>query len=557
MQLTAAHWVYMAGVASLIVVMLLRKNVIVPAIIATFVTTWLFTGDFLNGLGSVFSASMVATTELLSIFLVLTVVTALLGALRAVGADRRMIAPLARLMKNGPVSYVALFVVTYLLSLVFWPTPTLALVAATLLPAAIAAGLSPLGAAMAIAIAGQGMALASDYVIGVAPSLSAGGAGVPAGDIADKALVLSLVVGVVALTMTWFLHVRRGSRSGVLPGDGAAGSPTATTPRTRTVSLAEIPATVGAALTTKGEPLRVASGGTATATDVVGGTGSGNGPGPAGGNGHGMLGGNGHGPASGNGHGPLGGSDSAGDDDGGTAAPLRTRHARLYAVAVPLAFAALVAYLLLGKVTDLVPEVEPGWGAALVGGLALLLMLGVTTSSGGNGLERAGEHFVDGLLFAFRAMGVVIPVAGFVLVGISDFAGRIMLLPEDAEAPGFLFDVISSGERFIPDNSVVVMFAMLIAGMLIGLDGSGWAGLPFTGSMADAFAASTGADAATLAAIAQNAAGWTGGGTLIIWSSLIAVAGLTGVPVTTLARKLFVPVVTGLVLSVVVAAVIW
>ncbi|MGY1822782.1 hypothetical protein [Geodermatophilus sp. SYSU D00079] len=544
MELTAAHWVYMAGVASLIVVMLLRKNVVVPAIIATLVTTWLYTGNFLNGLGSVFGASMVATTELLNIFLVLTVVTALLGALRAVGADRRMIAPLARLMKNGPVSYIALFVVTYLLSLVFWPTPTLALVAATLLPAAIAAGLSPLGAAMAIAIAGQGMALASDYVIGVAPSLSAGGAGVPAGDIADKALVLSLVVGGVAITMTWFMHVRRDSRGGVLPGsDGAARSGRLATLTNRTVSLAEIPATVGTALTTKGEPLRVGSGGSATTTVVVGGDGSGNGRGPAGGNGHGPAGGS--------------GSPAPGDADDGAAAPLRTRHARLYALAVPLAFAALVAYLLLGKVTDLVPEVEAGWGAALVGGLALLLMLGVTLSSGGDGLERAGEHFVDGLLFAFRAMGVVIPVAGFVLVGISDFAGRIMLLPEDAEAPGFLFDVISSGERFIPDNSVVVMFAMLVAGMLIGLDGSGWAGLPFTGSMADAFAASTGADTATLAAIAQNAAGWTGGGTLVIWSSLIAVAGLTGVPVATLARKLFVPVVTGLVLSVVVAAVIW
>jgi hypothetical protein len=293
----------------------------------------------------------------------------------------------------------------------------------------------------------------------------------------------------------------------------------------------------------------MAFGGPATATDVV--SGDGNGHGPAGSNGHGPANANGHGPATG------GGSPSAGDADDGAAAPLRTRHARLYALAVPLAFAALVAYMLLGKVTDLVPEVEAGWGAALVGGLALLLMLGVTLSSGGNGLERSGEHFVDGLLFAFRAMGVVIPVAGFVLVGISDFAGRIMLLPEDAEAPGFLFDVISSGERFIPDNSVVVMFAMLIAGMLIGLDGSGWAGLPFTGSMADAFAASTGGDTATLAAIAQNAAGWTGGGTLIIWSSLIAVAGLTGVPVATLARKLFIPVVTGLVLSVVVAAVIW
>ncbi|MGY1642265.1 hypothetical protein ACI782_14240 [Geodermatophilus sp. SYSU D00703] len=557
--------------ASLIVVMLLRKNVIVPAVIATFVTTWLYTGDFLNGLGSVFSASMVATTELLNIFLVLTVVTALLGALRAIGADRRMIAPLARLMKNGPISYITLFVATYLLSLVFWPTPTLALLAAILLPAAIAAGLSPLGAAMAIAIAGQGMALASDYVIGVAPSLSASGAGVPAGAIADRALVLSWVVGVVAITMTYFLHVRNGSLAALLPGSRGRATrrdAVALLPA-REVDPSEVPVIVGTALTTKGEPLRVR---TTSATDTASGDGSGpgsgggNGSGPAGstGNGHGPALGNGHGPALGTGHGPVVGNGSVvgsghvpADDAGALDPPVRARRARGFAIAVPLAFAALVVYMLLGKVTDLVPEVEAGWGAALVGGLALVLMLAVTISSGSNGLERAGEHFVDGLVFAFKAMGVVIPVAGFVLVGISDFAGRIMLLPEDAEAPGFLFDAISSGERFIPDNPVVVMFAMLLAGMLIGLDGSGWAGLPFTGSMADAFASSTGGDTATLAAIAQNAAGWTGGGTLLIWSSLIAVAGLTGVPVTTLARKLFVPVVTGLVLSVVVAAVIW
>jgi hypothetical protein len=560
--LTAAHWVYLAGVASLIVVMLLRKNVIVPAVIATFVTTWLYTGDFLNGLGSVFSASMVATTELLSIFLVLTVVTALLGALRAIGADRRMIAPLARLMKNGPISYIALFVATYLLSLVFWPTPTLALLAAILLPAAIAAGLSPLGAAMAIAIAGQGMALASDYVIGVAPSLSASGAGVPAGAIADRALVLSWVVGGVAITMTYFLHVRNGSLAALLPGSRGRASrrdAVALLPA-REVDLSEVPVTVGTALTTKGEPLRVRTTNAADSPsgDGPGGGAGGNGSGPVGGtgNGHGPAHGNGHGPIVGNGHRPIVGNGHVPADDAPDA-PGRARRARVFAIGVPLAFAALVLYMLLGKVTDLVPEVEAGWGAALVGGLALVLMLAVTISSGSNGLERAGEHFVDGLVFAFRAMGVVIPVAGFVLVGISDFAGRIMLLPEDAEAPGFLFDAISSGERFIPDNPVVVMFAMLLAGMLIGLDGSGWAGLPFTGSMADAFASSTGGDTATLAAIAQNAAGWTGGGTLLIWSSLIAVAGLTGVPVATLARKLFVPVVTGLVLSVVVAAVIW
>lgn len=509
MQLTAAHWVYLAGVISLIGFMVARKSVLVPAIAATFLTTWVYTGDVLDGIGSVFSASAVAMTEFLNIFLVLAAVMAMIGAMKTVGAEQRMVAPLARLMTNGVVSYFVLIVVTYLLSMVLWPTPALALIAPFLLPAAIRAGLPPLAAAMAIAIAGQGMALASDYVIGVAPGLSASGAGIPAELIADRALILSWVVGAVAITITFVLYVKGGAVQRIrrmIPYQRVA---VETVPKAR---LEDIPVTVGSALVSKRRP------------SVP----------------------------------PAGGVDDGPDGDGGAGDAADGFRSRLFAVLVPAAFGLLVLYMLLGKLTDWVPAAESGHGAALVGGLALVLTLALTLiARGKDGIEQVGTHFVDGLVFAFRAMGAVIPVAGFVLIGISDFAGRIMLLPEDVTPPSFLFDIILSGGDYIPDNRVLIMFAMLIAGMLIGLDGSGWTGLPFTGGLADALAGATPEYTATFAAIAQNAAGWTGGGTLIIWSSLIAVAGFTGVPVTTLARRLFVPVVAGLLLSVVVAAVLW
>lgn len=99
-------------------------------------------------------------------------------------------------------------------------------------------------------------------------------------------------------------------------------------------------------------------------------------------------------------------------------------------------------------------------------------------------------------------------------------------------------------------------FALLAIGMVIGLDGNGRPGLPFTGSLAGELGQASGADPATLAAIAQNGASWTGGGTLVIWSSLIVVAGLTGVSVIDLARRLFLPVVTGLVVATAVAALV-
>ena len=56
----------------------------------------------------------------------------------------------------------------------------------------------------------------------------------------------------------------------------------------------------------------------------------------------------------------------------------------------------------------------------------------------------AADHVVDGLVFAFKAMGVVLPIAGFFFLGNRDFAGPIMAcLDEDAVAPAFLFDLVA------------------------------------------------------------------------------------------------------------------
>jgi hypothetical protein len=50
---------------------------------------------------------------------------------------------------------------------------------------------------------------------------------------------------------------------------------------------------------------------------------------------------------------------------------------------------------------------------------------------------------------------------------------------------------------------------------------------------------------------------WTGGGTLIAWSSLIAVAGFARVPVLEAVRMLLLPVLTGLFVSTICAVLFW
>ncbi|MEU5843249.1 permease [Rhodococcus sp. NPDC047139] len=513
--MTVAHIVFLLGLLVLLVAMALRKNVLIPAVLATFATALAYDGNIASAIMSVFRASLTAGGALFEIFVVIAAVTSMLAAMRSIGADELMVRPFGRWMIDGRIAYIVLFVVTYLLSLFFWPTPALALIGAVLLPAAIKAGLPPLGAALALAISGQGMALASDYVIGLAPSISASGAGVPADDIADRALVLSLIVGLTAATLAWFLTVRREiarrSRDSETPdgGSGAGGL----TPRE--------PAAGTAADLRSGDGNRPAPVGTVPSTDAV----------------------------------VMPSVDAVLPR---TSTPVLTRpaSARAWAIGVPVTFGLVLVYMMLGRFTDLVPWSD-GAGASLVGGSALLLMAAVTlTTQKSDALEHCATHFVDGLAYAFKAMGIILPVAGFVYLGIPDYSGSILGL-EEGTGPAFLFDAVERVQEYTPDNGLFAALSMVVIGMLIGLDGSGWAGLPLTGGIAASLAPEAGMDTATLAALAQNAATWTGGGTLVIWSSLIVVAGFCRVPVGDLVRRLAIPVVSGLLVAAVAAVVLW
>ena len=105
----------------------------------------------------------------------------------------------------------------------------------------------------------------------------------------------------------------------------------------------------------------------------------------------------------------------------------------------------------------------------------------------------------------------------------------------------------------IPAKGFLSAFGILILGIITGLDGSGFSGLPMTGTLSGAIAGGDTAVAAGLAALGQMGAIWSGGGTFVAWSSLVAVAGIVGVPVLDLARKNFIPVIIGMIISVIVA----
>src|SRR5690606_90215 len=98
MELTLGHWAYLVGMVVIIGTMAFRRNVVVPAVAATFAVTWAYTGNVVDGLESMFKASLVAAGELFNIFLIIALITAMLGAPERPGSDKRTVQPFRQLM---------------------------------------------------------------------------------------------------------------------------------------------------------------------------------------------------------------------------------------------------------------------------------------------------------------------------------------------------------------------------------------------------------------------------------------------------------------------------
>lgn len=484
MELTLAHWMYVLITVVVIITMLLRKGVVLPVLIGTFLVGLIYNGNVIEGFQTVFNANLVAAKELFNIFLIISLMIALLNSLKDLGADTMMVAPIQKIMVNGHVSYLILMITTYVISLFFWPTPAVPLICALLVPAAVRAGLPVMTAAMVVCISGQGMALSSDYIMQVAPMISAKAAGIETSLIADKVLVLSLITGLSSLSIV-YLKERKAIKK--------------TSPLNSAIELnAEEKAYIDGAnevAATVEESLEIIN--------------------------------------------------------------IKRTWGRVFAVLVPLSMLAIMIYMFQDKLTG-GSGLEGGSGAAFIGGVSvILLILSTIAFNKMHAFDKISDHLTEGFVFSFRAMAPVIPIAGYFFMGSSDFSGAILSLSENAAKPAFLFDLIQAGQDYIPQNEFIAGFGLLIVGLITGIDGSGFAGLPLTGALSSALATGSGIDASTLAAIGQMGAVWAGGGTIIAWSSLVAIAGFLQISPMELARKNFIPVITGLFIATLVAIIIW
>lgn len=226
-------------------------------------------------------------------------------------------------------------------------------------------------------------------------------------------------------------------------------------------------------------------------------------------------------------------------------------YAKWLAAIVPLVLLS-IAGLMIYRAIFLPDQAIRGGGAtALLGGAAaILLVLSSLAAHGGRAFDGIGEHTREGFLFAIKIFAPIIPIAAFFFLGHPDHSSHVL----GDDASGYLFDIGSNVGQYIDGNPLILTFGISLVGILTGLDGSGFSGLPLIGSLAGALGTAAGYDVAVLAALGQVTAIFAGGGTLVAWAFGVAAdAGIAGVKPVDLVRRNFVPVISGIVVCSLVA----
>lgn len=238
--LTSLHYLYLIGVIVILSVMILRKDTPAVCIGFLFLLGAAGMGSLIGGIQTVFSAMLYAAKEFMEVIATTALVTALSKCLRDLGSDYLLMRPMSRIMKNPSVTWWILGITMLVFSLFLWPSPSVALVGAIMLPFAVRAGLKPIAAAMAMNLFGHGFALSYDVVIQGAPAISASAAGITTSQVLTEGRPVFLVMGAATAAAAFWLNRNTLSmQSKALPQSSAAAESKGTSGKNHPITAKE------------------------------------------------------------------------------------------------------------------------------------------------------------------------------------------------------------------------------------------------------------------------------------------------------------------------------
>jgi hypothetical protein len=193
----------------IIIVMLLKKDVILPCILGIFFVGFIYSGNIISAVQIIYKAVVVSGMQFIEIVVIIALVNSMSKALNSLGADEIMIRPMSKLMVSPKMAFIVLGFTMMIFSWFIWPTPAIAFIGPLMVPAAIRSGLSPVWAAVSLDIFGNGVALSSDYFIQGAPSITAKAAGIKSPfEVAVAGFFMWLVISIIVVVISIIIMSR-------------------------------------------------------------------------------------------------------------------------------------------------------------------------------------------------------------------------------------------------------------------------------------------------------------------------------------------------------------
>ena len=206
--ITPLHILYLVGVIVILAVMVLRRDTPAVCIAFLFLLGVVGLGNVAGGVQVVFKAILYAATQFMEVIATIALVTALSKCLTDLGSDYLLMTPMARVMKTPALTWWILGFAMLLFSLFLWPSPSVALVGAIMLPFAVKTGLNPLLAAMSMNLFGHGAGLSSDFFIQGAPDITATAAGVDTASVMKASVPLWGIMCVTTIAVAFWMMRR-------------------------------------------------------------------------------------------------------------------------------------------------------------------------------------------------------------------------------------------------------------------------------------------------------------------------------------------------------------
>lgn len=215
MILTNLHFLYIFMVLAILIIMLFKKDIVIPCIIGIFAMAFVQSGSFITAVQSIYNTIIFSGSEFWGVIVIISLVVAMSKALQCNGADILIMSPIKNVMTSPSLAFFGIGATMMVISWLVWPSPAVALVGAVLLPAAVKAGLPAIYGAVAMNLFGHGIALSSDFFIQGAPTITAAGANLEVSEIMKASIPLWATMSIVTIIVAYVMMKRDLSKNPV------------------------------------------------------------------------------------------------------------------------------------------------------------------------------------------------------------------------------------------------------------------------------------------------------------------------------------------------------